>query len=603
MPRQEQSQSVLYQGPARALIRLPPADEPRRGNRAVLYLRVSTPSQVRTDYDPEGLSIPAQRTSCERKAEQMGLDIIDEYIEPGRSATRMDQRPTFQGMFERIKNERDVDYVIVYKLSRMNRNRVDDALVLVSLRKYKVTLVSATESIDETPVGQLMHGILASFNEFRSAEDGADIRYKMGEKARKGGTLGRAKLGYLNVIDRFEGREVRTVAVDAERAPFVKLGFELFATNEYTIERLQAVLTDRGLVSRPGRYPAGPVSTSKIQAMLRDPYYVGVVTYKGEMYRGRHEPLISEELFERVQAVFETRASAGERLRQHPHYLKGSIWCGKCHHEGHDSRLLVQRAVGRRGGEYFYFFCSRKQDQSCVTRYMQIEDVEDAVTLYYGSIRFTEQFAMSVRAKLHETLDDQTMAAKLLRDQIAEHMAKLDRQEDNLLDLASDTAGPKDKVRARLRKIRAEREKLAEQLEHADDRLEVGAAVIEAALDLLNDPEELYRRSAPKYRRLLNQAIFVKLYVDDNEVTDGVMREPFAELHAAQASVAVDGRPIGKRRRPEAAIDQTEADLLVAALSGGGSSKTAMVGEGGFEPPTSCSQSTCATAAPLPVRP
>ena len=236
-----------------------------------------------------------------------------------------------------------------------------------------------------------------------------------------------------------------------------------------------------------------------------------------------------------------------------------------------------------------------------MTRYMQIEDVEDAVMRHYGSIRFTEQFAMAVRAKLHETLDDQTMAAKLLRDQIAEYLAKLDRQEDNLLDLASDIAGPKDKLRRRLRKIRAEREKLEEQLEHSDDRLEVGAAVIEAALDLLNDPEEMYRRSAPKYRRLLNQAIFVKLYVDDNEVTDHVMREPFAEIHAAQGIVDVDGRPIGRRRRPEAAIDQTEADLLVAALSGGGSSKTAMVGEGGFEPPTSCSQSTCATAAPLPV--
>src|SRR4051812_44107748 len=103
------------------------------------------------------------------------------------------------------------------------------------------------------------------------------------------------------------------------------------------------------------------------------------------------------------------------------------------------------RATGRRGGEYFYFFCSRKQDQSCMTRYMQIEDVEDAISRHYGSVRFTEQFGMAVRAKLHETLDDQTMAAKLLRDQISEHMAKLDRQEDNLLDLAGDTTGPKDK--------------------------------------------------------------------------------------------------------------------------------------------------------------
>ena len=128
--------------------------EPARLARAVLYLRVSTPSQVRTDYDPEGISIPAQRKSCERRAAQMGnVLVVDEYVEPGRSGTSMDKRPAFQAMLERIKARRDVDYVIVYKLSRLNRNRVDDAFVLMQLRKYKATLVSATESIDETPVG------------------------------------------------------------------------------------------------------------------------------------------------------------------------------------------------------------------------------------------------------------------------------------------------------------------------------------------------------------------------------------------------------------------------------------------------------------------
>src|SRR5436309_8759671 len=139
---------------------------------AALYLRVSTPSQVKTDYDPEGISIPAQRESCLRKAAQLGVQVVEEYIEPGKTATSIDKRPAFQAMLERIRTQRDVSYVIVYKLSRMNRNRLDDAFVLAGLRKYKATLVSATESIDETPVGQLMHGILAAFNEYRSAEDG-----------------------------------------------------------------------------------------------------------------------------------------------------------------------------------------------------------------------------------------------------------------------------------------------------------------------------------------------------------------------------------------------------------------------------------------------
>jgi len=126
-----------------------PVDDIPTGKRAVIYLRVSTPSQVNTDYDPEGISLPAQRKACYRKADQLGITIIDEYIEPGRSAREMTKRLAFQQMLERIRTERDVDYVIIYKLSRMARNRFDDAIVGAELKKRGVTLISATESIDE----------------------------------------------------------------------------------------------------------------------------------------------------------------------------------------------------------------------------------------------------------------------------------------------------------------------------------------------------------------------------------------------------------------------------------------------------------------------
>lgn len=139
--------------------------------------------------------LPAQRKACYRKADQLDVTIIDEYIEPGVSAREMTKRLAFQQMLDRIRTHNDVDYVIIYKLSRMARNRFDDAIVGAELKKRGVTLISATESIDETPVGQLVNGILAAFNEFRSAEEGADIAYKMGEKAKKGGTLGKAPLG------------------------------------------------------------------------------------------------------------------------------------------------------------------------------------------------------------------------------------------------------------------------------------------------------------------------------------------------------------------------------------------------------------------------
>ena len=79
----------------------------------------------------------------------MDVDIIDEYVEPGRSATNMDRRPVFQAMMQRIQDERDIDYIIVYKLSRMNRNWAESAVALLHLQKRKVSLVSATENIDD----------------------------------------------------------------------------------------------------------------------------------------------------------------------------------------------------------------------------------------------------------------------------------------------------------------------------------------------------------------------------------------------------------------------------------------------------------------------
>src|SRR5262249_22017544 len=152
--------------------------------------------------------------------------------------------------------------------------------------------VSATEHIDSTPTGQLMHGILAAFNEFRSAEDGADIRYKMGEKAKRGGTIGRAKLGYLNVRDHVDGHNIGTVVVDEERGPLIRLAFELYATGDYTLEDLSDALFDRGLRTRTGgRSPSGPIPVSSLSTMLKDRYYVGFVTYKGEEYPGRHKAL------------------------------------------------------------------------------------------------------------------------------------------------------------------------------------------------------------------------------------------------------------------------------------------------------------------------
>ncbi len=105
---------------------------PARTARAVLYLRVSGRGQLETDYDDDGLSIAGQRARCEQKAIEHRAEIVDEYIERAESAKTND-RPALQRMLKRIKEQRDVDYVILWKVDRFARNRRDDANMLFEI--------------------------------------------------------------------------------------------------------------------------------------------------------------------------------------------------------------------------------------------------------------------------------------------------------------------------------------------------------------------------------------------------------------------------------------------------------------------------------------
>ncbi len=513
---------------------LTPANLPV-GTRAVLYLRVSSKGQVETDYDPEGISLPAQRLSCTRKAEQLGLTVVGEYVEPGRTGTEMTKRVEFQRMLERISRQRDVDYVIVHDLSRFARNRIDDAIVMADLKKRGVTLISATESIDATPVGQLMHGLLAAFNEYRSAKDGAEVAMKMGQKAKSGGTLGRAPIGYLNVTDNIEGRKVNTIAIDPERAPFVKLAFELYAKGQMSFQDIADELTDRGLLTRAtARWPAGPISDSKIHSLLRDRYYLGEVRYKGEYFEGRHEAIVDTKLFDRVQELLDTRGYANERRRKHDHYLKGTIWCGRCFLESETNRRMILMHVNKGTSTYSYFFCRGTQDHTCDTPYSNIDRVEEAIERHYKSIAFRPEFIQAVRALMEAAVNDQIGAQKMLQEQTRAQLKRLATQEDNLIDLAADGGIDTSRVRAKLRDITRQRKELEDELEAITDDIAPGMDYIDAHLELLTQPHELYRYASDATRRLLNQAIFTRIYVVNEEVVGDELHTPMHELLAAQ---------------------------------------------------------------------
>ena len=121
----------------------------KRRKRAVLYLHVSTPNQVNTDFNPEGISIPAQRVTGQRKAESLDADIVKEFIEPGKTATNIDKRPKFQEIVAWVKAQRNIDYVIVYHFNRVFRDAVDAGMVKRDLKKVGTRIISTILDMGE----------------------------------------------------------------------------------------------------------------------------------------------------------------------------------------------------------------------------------------------------------------------------------------------------------------------------------------------------------------------------------------------------------------------------------------------------------------------
>ncbi|WP_433683347.1 recombinase family protein [Nocardia sp. CA-119907] len=562
---------------------------PVQPGKAVLLLRVSTKRQLETavDIDPDGLSIFTQREWGQRKAESINAEIIEEFIEPGQSAKTIDKRPVFRKLLRYLAEHPEVKYVIVYMRSRAFRNRFDAAIIETQLKAMGVRLISTKEDFGEGPHAEAMEGMLDVMNDLMNKLQGLDIQEKMRTKAVNGGTLGFAKVGYLNVRVEFEGKQINTVALDENRAPLVRKAFELYATGDYSLDRLEATMADLGLTARQrGKIPERPVSFQLWHKLLQNPYYAGWIEVDGELYPGRHEPIVTQELFDRVQDVMNFRSRPGQRDRVLQHYLKGGLFCDRCQSVGRTARLIYTEARGRSGNRYEYFLCRGRQDGECDLPYLPAEVVEQAIVDHYASLQLPADFVTEAQTLLDGILADETASTREVHAGLKRRLKELDAQEERLVDLAVDDAMPKTKIKERLRRIRTDRAGIEEQLSATTAELAVGAEVLKQALTLITNPRSLYETSVDDVRRHLNEAFYEKMYLDVDGVRSDELRQPFADLHEVANARQICHQGTRQAQGHRSGRNVKSGPTLPSALKVTGSSKTALVELRGLEPLT-----------------
>ena len=494
---------------------------------AVSYLRVSTKEQAEKGGTDEGFSIPAQREANQRKAEQLGAVIVEEFVDAGESARKAD-RPDLMRMIKYVKRHR-VAYCIVHKVDRLARNRADDVTINLALQEAGVMLVSATENIDETPSGMLLHGIMSTIAEFYSRNLATEVVKGMTQKAAKGGTIGKAPIGYLNVRTRDElGREIRTVELDPDRAGLVEWAFKAYASGEWTVSQLHDELTSRGLTSpaTPKR-PSKTLAVSSVHRMLTNPYYKGDVTYRGVLYKGSHTPLVPSEVWYQVQSVLMAHKTACEATQVHDHYLKGTIFCGQC-----GSRLIVANAKNRYGNVYPYFVCSGRHAKrtDCTRQAMLIGDVERLIEAYYQRVQITHAQREALGGMIHAEFDRLMSAEANELAQLTAHRDRLEHEQTRLLQAHYADAISLPVLKREQERILAELDPVLRRIEAHYGEYTDARAHLEDALNLLENCAEIYRRCDDANRRLCNQAFFTKIYIDEDGQVRVERARPFDML-------------------------------------------------------------------------
>lgn len=547
---------------------------------AVSYLRVSTKEQASKGGRDEGFSIPAQREANLRKARELNAIITEEFVDAGESARKAD-RPELMRMIEYVKTHQ-VAYCIVHKVDRLARNRADDVTIHLALKEAGVMLVSATENIDETPSGMLLHGIMSTIAEFYSRNLAGEVSKGMNQKAQGGGTNGKAPMGYLNVTKRDElGREVRTVEVDPDRAPLITWAFEAYATGNYSTISLREELIDRGLTTVPTpKRPSKPPVLSTIHKMLTNPYYKGSVRFRGASYDGLHEPLVAPEVWYRVQAVLTAHQTSGEKTQSHDHYLKGSLYCGQC-----GSRLTLTNAKSRRGVIYPYFMCTGRHARrtNCERKSMFVPDIEAAVEDYYRHVQIPEHVVTALRElvtsefdRLHQVAKHEAQGYKAERDALRDERTKL-MQAHYAGAVPLDLLGTEqDRIARRLAFLDA-------QINAGDIEYDQAKAHLDDCLALAGDMHAIYMSIDDSLRRIANQAFFDKLIVTDDDAIHGEPGVPF------NVFLDRDVQTLAVRQQGRTAESGTQTGDVV------GLNNDLLVEPRGLEPLTPCLQSRCAT--------
>ena len=393
-------------------------------NKYFLYARKSTDVE-----DKQVLSIEAQITELRESAKRENLEVVDILIE--KQSAKTPGRPLFNSMLNRIENG-EANGIIAWHPDRLARNSIDGGKIIYFLDCNKILALKFPQFwFESTPQGKFMLNI--AFGQSKYYVDSLSENTKRGlrQKVRRGEYPSRTPLGYIN-----DSRN-KTIVVDKKKSKIIKEIFDIYAQGNSRLEDISNYLQDNGIISKTGKR----IHISKASFILSNPFYYGHFKYAGEIYEGKHQPIISKKIFDMVQEILHSRGRPQKKDKNingnNPQPYCGLLFC--------NCGMMITgeyKTKRQKNGNlhyYTYYHCSKKSKTiKCKEPNVRQEVLDRQIASLLQKFSLKKEWAGYLLNRINiEEKDIQNSSAAFVqeaKDQVLDIKTKLQRLLDSYLD-------------------------------------------------------------------------------------------------------------------------------------------------------------------------
>ena len=314
-----------------------------------IYTRKSTDTE-----DRQVRSISDQLAELKELAAKEQIEVVDIFVE--KQTAKAPGRPVFNEMLLRIEAN-EASGILAWHPDRLARNSVDGGKIIYLLDTGKIAeLKFPTFWCDTTPQGKFMLSIAFSQSKYYVDNLSENIKRGHRNKVKDGIWPQMSPLGYVNV-------KGAGIVPDENIAPLIKKTFEAYATGNFTLRQLHDRFNALGLSRKNGKV----LSVSNYQQILRNPIFTGLMRYGGEIYEGKHKPIITKKLFDSVQEVM-IRKSKPHSKGLKPFLYRGFFRCGEC-----GCFITTEQQKGHN-----YLRCTKRKNP-CLQKYVREEIITSQI--------------------------------------------------------------------------------------------------------------------------------------------------------------------------------------------------------------------------------